>query len=77
MGKLAELAGTPKLKGQVGVTTLKGVTTVYGGEAEAEIACVGMQLEHRRGAFFEKAPEAPKAPKAKRKRKAEDSSESA
>lgn len=58
--KLAEMAGTKELNGKVAVTSSLGVTTTYDDEAAAWDACKGMNLEHRRGAFFETTASAPK-----------------
>lgn len=67
MSKLAALAKTTKLRGSVGVTDVKGVTHLYEDEAAAEAAWGSRagSLEHRRGAFFEKA--APPAPAAQKR----------
>lgn len=62
--KLAELAEAGRLKGKVCITDAKGVTHEYADEAAAFAAWkdrIG-NLEHRRGAFFEKGAPAPATP---------------
>lgn len=60
--RLAALAGAERLSGAVCVTDAKGQTHHYATEDEAEAAWGSKagSLEHRRGAFFEKAA-APKS----------------
>lgn len=60
MGKLAELAkaSSGKLKGYVVVNFKDGTNRSFATEAEAEKATAGLNLEHRRGAFFEIVPAA-------------------
>lgn len=55
MGRLAGLARTESLKGPVSVSFADGTQKTFKTEAEAETATAGLELEHRRGAFFEKA----------------------
>lgn len=53
MGKLAELAGTKRLKGAVQVTCMEtGATRVCADEEEALSVVGSAHVEHRRGAFF-------------------------
>jgi hypothetical protein len=59
MGKLAELAKAKTLKGKVMITRADGTSRTYATEAEAEKAAATLDLEHRRGAFFEKPKAAP------------------
>jgi hypothetical protein len=59
MGKLAELAKASKgLKGRVAVTFADGSTRTFDDEAAAEAATAGLNIEHRRGAFYEVAAKA-------------------
>ena len=69
MGKLAELAGAAELHGKVCITDTKGATHEYPNEAaaEADWGDKASRLEHRRGAFFEREPEAPSEPPKKKK----------
>ena len=64
MTKLAELAGTTKLRGPVTITDASGATRTYADEDAACEAWSGKlsRLAHRRGAFFER-------PSSKRSRK--------
>ena len=64
MGKLAKLAGTEALKGQVVVTDQKGLTTVYDDEDAALKGIGDVKVEHRRGAFFVVEAETAKPPRA-------------
>lgn len=69
MGKLAELAGTSVLTGQVTFTDAGGFTRSFEGEDEALKAIGSKEVFHHRGAFWEKGctprgytpPEEPKA----------------
>ena len=58
-GQLATLAGASRLKGVVLVTDARGTTHRYADEESAELVWGprSAQLEHRRGAFFETAPQ--------------------
>lgn len=65
MSKLAELAGTTKLRGKVCITKANGVTMEYADEETAaeDWDAKVHELEHRRGAFFQRAAgSAQKAP---------------
>jgi|CXWL01.1.fsa_nt_gi hypothetical protein len=54
MGRLATMAKAAKgLKGPVQVTFRDGTSRTFKDEVEAEAACKGLALEHKRGAFFE------------------------
>jgi len=66
---LSELANANELRGSVGVTNVRGITTIYLCEKDAWEACQGMKLEHRRGAFFEVAeePRSKKTPPGRRR----------
>jgi len=77
--KLAEMAGTDKLRGAVCVTDASGVTHVYASEAEAaaEWGARAGELVHHRGAFHQTStPDAgsvEEAPRRRRKRRSASS----
>lgn len=53
MGRLADLAKTASLNGAVVFVNRKGESRTFHDEAEAEAGLKGVEVEHRRGAFFE------------------------
>jgi hypothetical protein len=59
MGRLADLAKASSLRGAVVFVNQKGESRTFHDEAEAEAALKGVEVEHRRGAFFEVAKKAP------------------
>jgi hypothetical protein len=61
VGRLAELAKTPRLKGAVLFVNAKGESKTFASEADAEAALKGIELRHERGSFFEVVKAAAKA----------------
>jgi|GEM_PF-6056722 len=53
MGRLAEIAGTENLTGQVAFTSAAGVTQTFEDEDTALKAIGSKKVFHHRGAFFE------------------------